>query len=726
MAGHVAQTIDRYLELTSKTKESLKSVVTSCIDDHQIAPEEFEAKGELSTIAARVVLKALYVARIARLDVMWTINMLARQVTKWNAACDRRLHRLICYLHHSKDWAQKCYVGDKPEDCSLSLFCDASFAGDLEDSKSTSGCVLCLIGPNTFVPISWFCKKQGAVSHSTTEAEVISLDAGARLEGLPALIFWDLVLEVFAPTQNAGGNPKRNNPIRAPSLSISPNIFLDMLGSIDYVPPSLPITYGRAKLYMFEDNDAVIKMVVKGRFTKLRHVARTHRVDLDWLFERISKDPSCLLKFVGTKEQLGDILTKGSFTQNSWQQLLDLIQIAPFRSHVLSKHPNKIMLCNLLCTRKQTQASTLCVHASTLHSELFVDSFSMSSPPATPVDQLAIGQQGTACIQQAPENTVAGESSAIERIQPGETQGQGRAKLSDLWGTWAVQPEATPGPISPLPSAVASSSAEGNPAMPTSLPDQPPNTKMHVSYQCFAKTGDKFADQERWQQMLMEGAKALIRQSPELEITLEEWEAMRSTFQEDPTALHSAVRKLLQNARLQNLIAWKDLDLALAAWESLGPNMLAHIAPYTDPVEQCMVADSTLTWGPNKSRKASQMAAKWPLYKHIWADRVKCSSVHGQIKIYLGGTFQHMHDFIVSLIDLYAGGNPEQFPMHILLTIAFNKIASSKGNYGHEPEPYSKMWQHCLKLCRLLERLPRGSVTLIGPGTAEIWHMPTG
>ena len=80
----------------------------------------------------------------------------------------------------------------------------------------------------------------------------------------------------------------------------------DMYGSIDYVPPSLPICYGRASLYALEDNDAVIKMIVKGRSPNLRHVGRTHRVDLDWLFDRITKDPGMFITWVGTKEQLGD------------------------------------------------------------------------------------------------------------------------------------------------------------------------------------------------------------------------------------------------------------------------------------------------------------------------------------------------------------------------------------------------------------------------------------
>ncbi len=84
-------------------------------------------------------------------------------------------------------------------DINLVLFTDASFAGDLQDSKSTTGTLLCLVGPSTFVPLQWMCKKLGAITHSSTEAEVIALDAGLRMDGIPALGFWDLVKDVFNP-----------------------------------------------------------------------------------------------------------------------------------------------------------------------------------------------------------------------------------------------------------------------------------------------------------------------------------------------------------------------------------------------------------------------------------------------------------------------------------------------------------------------------------------------
>ena len=229
MVGHAQQTVDRYLELAKKTKDSSKKVATPCIDDHLIPPEEFEVKGELSAIAGRDVLEALYVVRISRLDFMWSVNMLAREVTCWTAACDRRLHRRIAFMHHTQDWAQICYVSDSPSQCWLALFYDASFAGDLRDSKSTSGGLLCFVGPITYVPVSWLCENQTAVSHSTSEAEVISFDAGARLEGLPALILWDLVIDVFEPTSK----PKSPSALTSAERDLLHKTNCDMFGAID-------------------------------------------------------------------------------------------------------------------------------------------------------------------------------------------------------------------------------------------------------------------------------------------------------------------------------------------------------------------------------------------------------------------------------------------------------------------------------------------------------------
>ena len=85
------------------------------------------------SVAARIVLKALYLASHGRPDVLYAVNTLARKVTKWTAACDIRLHRLISYLKYKGNEGIVSFVGDDPADCHLALFSDAGFAGDLQD-----------------------------------------------------------------------------------------------------------------------------------------------------------------------------------------------------------------------------------------------------------------------------------------------------------------------------------------------------------------------------------------------------------------------------------------------------------------------------------------------------------------------------------------------------------------------------------------------------------------
>ena len=129
--------------------------------------------GDLSQVSSQIFLKCLYLARIGRPDSLWSVNKLARSSTKWTKACDKRLSRLI---YHTCENKQFCCVGNAAKQCRLGLFQDSDFAGDLEYSKSTSGGTLCIFGSHTFVPISWVCKKQTSVSHSSTESEIISLD----------------------------------------------------------------------------------------------------------------------------------------------------------------------------------------------------------------------------------------------------------------------------------------------------------------------------------------------------------------------------------------------------------------------------------------------------------------------------------------------------------------------------------------------------------------------
>ena len=61
--------------------------------------------------------------------------------------------------------------------------------------------------------------------------------------------------------------------------------------NIDPIPPNTTHSCSSAMLYVFEDNEAISKMMIRGPSPTMRHVSRTHRVALDWLFH--SKPNGC-------------------------------------------------------------------------------------------------------------------------------------------------------------------------------------------------------------------------------------------------------------------------------------------------------------------------------------------------------------------------------------------------------------------------------------------------
>ena len=111
------------------------------------------------------------------------------------------------------------------------------------------------------------CKKQTAVSHSSTESEIISLDTGLRLDGIPALDLWDLiVLDLGNTTQN---HDRTEQPVVCRDESHGPNKrsqgMFNVLNNVDCFPSNVQFSHQEALLYVFEDNEAMIKMIIKGR-----------------------------------------------------------------------------------------------------------------------------------------------------------------------------------------------------------------------------------------------------------------------------------------------------------------------------------------------------------------------------------------------------------------------------------------------------------------------------
>ena len=97
------------------------------------------------------------------------------------------------------------------------------------------------------------------------------------------------------------------------------------------VPSNVQSARQKALLYVFEDNEAVIKMIIKGRTPTMRHVSRTHRVALDWLFDRINLERKIQVKYVDTtKPTRRHSDQRKSFSKNEWKHFLCLVYTMSF------------------------------------------------------------------------------------------------------------------------------------------------------------------------------------------------------------------------------------------------------------------------------------------------------------------------------------------------------------------------------------------------------------
>ena len=245
-----------------------------------------------------------------RPDIQWSVNKFARSITKWTKVCDKRLNRLISYIHHTCEYKQCCCVGITAKQCRLGLFQDSDFAGDLEDSKSTSGGTLCVFGSHIFVRISWMCKKQTSVSHSSTNRSrnqlfgrwiEIRRDSCSRFVGSDCFCFrkhdsdfWETGATHYHWQESKISRENQR----------AEKHWLCSLKRPVFAPRSIVVCGWGQRSSDQDDHE---------RSPTMRHVSRTHRVALDWLFARINLDSKIQIKYIDTKNQLADILTKGKF-----------------------------------------------------------------------------------------------------------------------------------------------------------------------------------------------------------------------------------------------------------------------------------------------------------------------------------------------------------------------------------------------------------------------------
>lgn len=145
----------------------------------------------------------MWVGRFAWRDIGRAVGHLATKVSRWTPLEDKKLHRLMSYLHHSREFRQIGFIGDELEDLRLGLFTDADFAGDKATMKSTFGVVVALYGPNSFFPIEYLSRFQKISTLSTIEVETVAAALGLKTVGIPAIDLWssvlgrDVILDLF-------------------------------------------------------------------------------------------------------------------------------------------------------------------------------------------------------------------------------------------------------------------------------------------------------------------------------------------------------------------------------------------------------------------------------------------------------------------------------------------------------------------------------------------------
>ena len=138
------------------------------------------------------------------------------------------------------------------------------------------------------------------------------------MDGIPALDLWNLIVVVLHGNTNQSNQERRELCTNLRECRAAPHKLrkrkkshrmMNDLDNVDFISPNVNSSRQEALQYVFEDNEAVIKMIINGRSPTMRHVSRTHRVALDWLFDRINLDSKIQIRYIDTKNQLADVLT---------------------------------------------------------------------------------------------------------------------------------------------------------------------------------------------------------------------------------------------------------------------------------------------------------------------------------------------------------------------------------------------------------------------------------
>ena len=273
MRAYAQDIVTDYLRISNGKK--LKVVNTPFFANGDIDSDG--ERGELANCASSILMKMMWLARLARPDLLRVTTWLATKIQKWCSGCDVALYRAICYIDSTKSSLLTGHINDDSDDVFIEYFVDADLCGSVDDCYSTSGAWIQLSGKNTSFPLCWVSKKQTAVSRSTTESETVALADILFLEAIPLAELFSTLLE------------------------------RDVL------------------LRIREDNEACAKVCTAGYSKKLRHLKRVHKINLASVKDQLDREDTELM-LVGTKRQKADIFTK-SLAGPLWPNALHMLGI---------------------------------------------------------------------------------------------------------------------------------------------------------------------------------------------------------------------------------------------------------------------------------------------------------------------------------------------------------------------------------------------------------------
>ena len=126
MTEYFDKCLVKYLELSGLTK--LPAAQTPFLEESKLPDDDFVQGGQLAHDAASILMSFMWLARMARWDLLRQIGGLASCITRWSLANDKQLFRLACYISTSRDYKLTLQVGDPSSSWKLDVWTDSDIA----------------------------------------------------------------------------------------------------------------------------------------------------------------------------------------------------------------------------------------------------------------------------------------------------------------------------------------------------------------------------------------------------------------------------------------------------------------------------------------------------------------------------------------------------------------------------------------------------------------------